>query len=671
MTDAVEFLVPSPKKAAWVIDLAQGTVSWSNPTAKKRFGEALGVSRDGLTYIDRELKDDLTQFLSQSDKSTLLCFHWLIRDVSNMLYRCTASVISLGVNHHGFSVEACICPAEVSNHLPRYYGRKNLPESLNSLILMTFSCDGERLFLSRRAESLFHTVQHIKDLFAVSGAASYFIQRVKFDQVVQQELRLSTSDGVRWFKLEAHVNPDSGNVDLFAQDIQEVRDLEVELFKWQNYDELTHLPNRHLLYQQLEKAKINAIKRNRRFGLMFLDLDGFKVVNDTFGHRVGDQLLQQVANRIKNTIPSRSCLYRLGGDEFVVVLEHIRDTQELLDIAVDIHATGEQTYPVSEMEMVITASIGIACYPEHGEDIDSLLKNADAAMYRSKSNTHNGYRIFDESMTECYSAYLTLGGGLRKAIEEGQFELYYQPKVRSTDECTVGAEALLRWHHPEWGMIPPDQFIPVAEESGLILPLGEWVIRRACQHIQEWQSLGLPPINVSVNLSGRQFLQHDLVDIVQDILTETKIDPKYLELELTESMLMSDAHETIKKLHAFREMGIMLSIDDFGTGYSSLAYLKKFPIQSLKIDRSFIQDLGVDSDDDAIVKATIAMAQSLNLKVVAEGVESRSQMNLLTNYQCQEVQGFLFAKPMSSTDFVEYLNNRGPDLEAFIDPETL
>ena len=671
MTDAVEFLVPSPKKAAWVIDVAQGTVSWSNPTAKNRFGEALGVSRDGLTYIDRELKDDLTQFLSQSDKSALLCFHWLIRDVSNTLYRCTASVISLGENHHGFSVEAYVCPTEVSNHLPRYYGRKSLPESLNSLIFMTFSCDGERLFLSRRAENLFPAVQSIKDLFAVSGAASYFIQRVKFDLVVQQELRLSTSDGVRWFKLEAHVNPENGNVDLFAQDIQEVRDLEVELYKWQNYDELTHLPNRHLLYQQLEKAKNNATKRNRRFGLMYLDLDGFKVVNDTFGHRVGDKLLQEVANRIKNTIPPRSCLYRLGGDEFVVVLEHIQDIQELVDIAAEINATCEQTYPVSEMEMVITASIGIACYPEHGEDIDSLLKNADAAMYRSKASAHNGCLLYDAGMTECYSAYLTLGGGLRKAIEEGQFELYYQPKIRSTDEYAVGAEALLRWHHPEWGMIPPDQFIPVAEESGLILPLGEWVIRRACQHIQEWQSLGLPPINVSVNLSGRQFLQHDLVDIVQGILTETKIDPKYLELELTESMLMSDAHETIKKLHAFREMGIMLSIDDFGTGYSSLAYLKKFPIQSLKIDRSFIQDLGVDSDDDAIVKATIAMAQSLNLKVVAEGVESRSQMNLLTNYQCQEVQGFLFAKPMSSTDFVEYLNNRGPDLEAFIDPETL
>lgn len=669
MTDAVEFLVPGPKKAAWVIDITQGTVSWSNPIAKQRFGDALGVNRDGLMYIDRELKDDLDQFLSHSDGSSLLCFHWLIRDVSNVLYRCSASAISLGENHYGFSVEASACSQGAAQHLPRYYGRRSLPESLNSLIYMSFSKSGDKLFLSKRAESLFPTIDNVKDLFAVNGAASYFVQRVQLDRVVQQELCLSTSDGVRWFKLEAHVNSENGNIDVFAQDIQEVRDLEVELYRLQNYDALTQLPNRHLLYQQLEKAKLNAIKRGRLFGLMYLDLDGFKVVNDTFGHRVGDQLLQQVANRIKGTIPPRACLYRLGGDEFVVVLEQMQDVQELVEIANNIIATGEQTYPVSEMEMVITTSIGIACYPEHGEDIDSLLKNSDAAMYRSKANAHNGYRIYHEEMSERYSAYLTLGGGLRKAIDEGQFELYYQPKIRSSDEYTVGAEALIRWHHPEWGMIPPDQFIPVAEESGLILPLGEWVIRSACQQIQQWQAQGLPPLNISVNLSGRQFLQHDLVEIVQKILNETGINPHCLELELTESMLMSDAHGTIKKLHAFREMGVSLSIDDFGTGYSSLAYLKKFPIQTLKIDRSFIQDLGLDGDD-AIVKATIAMAQSLNLKVVAEGVESRSQMNLLTNYQCQEVQGFLFAKPMSNADFVDYLRQLGPDIDNYIDHDS-
>ncbi|MBJ7550463.1 putative bifunctional diguanylate cyclase/phosphodiesterase [Marinomonas ostreistagni] len=656
MNDIVEFLVPSSKRAAWVIDIAQGTVSWSNSVAKERFADALGVSHDGLTYINRDLKSDLSHFLAQSQSSSLLCFHWLIRDVSNSLYRCTATVISLGSEEAlGFSVEAFPCPPSVSQAMPYTYGKNSISERLNSLILLSFSKSGDKQFVSQRAHTLFPNIGNIRELFAVYSAANHFIERVKRDGAVHQEIRLSTASGIRWFELEAHINPANGNIDMFAQDIQELRDYEVKLYRLQNYDSLTHLPNRNLLYQQLEKAKATAEKRERQFGVMYLDLDGFKVVNDTFGHRVGDQLLQEVANRIKTTIPSRSCLYRLGGDEFVVVLEHVKHLNELEEIAVLINATGAEPYPVSDMEMLITTSIGIACYPDHGGDIDTLLKNADAAMYRSKANAHNGYRVYQEQMSEGFSAYLTLGGGLRKAIEEGQFELYYQPKIRSSDEVTVGAEALIRWHHPEKGMIPPDQFIPVAEESGLILPLGEWVIRKACEQLKTWQDQGLPPINLSVNLSGRQFLQPDLVEVVQQILLETGIDPNLLELELTESMLMSDAHGTIKKLHDFREMGITLSIDDFGTGYSSLAYLKKFPIQALKIDRSFIQDLGIDGDDDAIVKATIAMAQSLNLKVIAEGVESRQQMNLLTDYECQEVQGYLFAKPMCCDDFEKYL----------------
>lgn len=659
MTDIVEFLVPSQKKAAWVIDITQGTVSWSNRTAKQCFAGALGVSRDGLTYIDGELKSDLTHFLAQANEGEPLSFHWLLRDVRQVLYRCTATAISLGTDALGFSVEAMPCPSEVSQAMPRSYGNKSIPERLNSLILMSFTATGEKSFLSQRAHALFPNIAHIRELFAVHSAAKHFVERVNSKGVVHQEILLSTANGIRWFELEAHVNPENGNIDVFAQDIQELRDFEVKLYRLQNYDCLTSLPNRNLLYQQLEKAKNTAEKRDRKFGVMYLDLDGFKVVNDTFGHRVGDQLLQEVANRIKTTIPSRSCLYRLGGDEFVVVMEHVKDTQELEDIAALINATGAEPYPVSDMEMLITTSIGVACYPCHGEDIDTLLKNADAAMYRSKASAHNGYLVYQESMSEGFSAYLTLGGGLRKAIEEGQFELYYQPKVRSMDEATVGAEALIRWHHPEKGMIPPDQFIPIAEESGLILPLGEWVIRRACEQLKLWQDQGLPPINLSVNLSGRQFLQPNLVEVVKQILADTGIDPQYLELELTESMLMSDAHGTIQKLHDFREMGVTLSIDDFGTGYSSLAYLKKFPIQALKIDRSFIKDLGIDGDDDAIVKATIAMAQSLNLKVIAEGVESRNQMNLLTDYECQEVQGYLFAKPMCSDDFERYLGAFG------------
>lgn len=655
MLDVAEFLVPSPEKAAWVIDIAQGTVSWSSATAKERFGSALGYDRDGLLFIDRELKQDLRDFLARSVASEPLCFHWLMRDVDQRMHRCVATVISLGHQSYGFSVEATPCPAHIIQHLPRTYAHASLSERLNSIVLMTFDANGEQRFFSHKARTLFPDVKQIKQLFAVGSAAHHFWQRVDKDIIVDQEMCLSTVHGVRWFRIEAQRNVQTGLIDIYAQDIQELRDYEVALYRLQNYDELTDLPNRHLLYQQLENAHRTASQRARMFGILYLDLDGFKVVNDTFGHRVGDQLLQEVANRIKATIPSRSCLYRLGGDEFVVVLENVQSIQELEDIARSINASAVASYPVSDMEMMITTSIGIACYPDHGVCIDELLKNADAAMYRSKSIAHNGYHVYHDALTDRYNAFMTLGGGLRKAIEEGQFELYFQPKIRSSDEAAVGAEALIRWQHPEWGRIAPDQFIPIAEESGLILPLGEWVIRQACEHIKSWHQQGLPPIPVSVNLSGRQFMQPNLVEMVSQILQETGVDPQYLELELTESMLMSDAEETIEKLLDFRALGITLSIDDFGTGYSSLAYLKKFPIQALKIDRSFIQDLRVDGNDDAIVKATIAMANSLNLKVIAEGVENRDQLKILTNYCCQEVQGYLFAKPMSSEDFAAYL----------------
>ncbi|MBM6551952.1 putative bifunctional diguanylate cyclase/phosphodiesterase [Marinomonas ostreistagni] len=655
MSDVAEFIMPSPEKAAWVIDIAQGTVSWSNAIAKQRFGDALGYDRNGLLFIDRALKQDLHEFLSRANASEPLCFHWLMRDVDQCLHRCVAKVIALGEKTHGFSVEASPCPPHMAQQLPRTYAHSSLSERLNSIVLMTFTGSGQQHFFSQKACALFTNVGHVKELFAVASAANHFWTRLQSGTVVDQEIRLATVEGIRWFRVEAQRNQQTGMIDIYAQDIQELRDYEVALYRLQNYDELTDLPNRHLLYQQLERAHKMATQRQRRYGILYLDLDGFKVVNDTFGHRLGDQLLQEVANRIKATIPSRSCLYRLGGDEFVVVLEHVQGVDELERIAHSINAAAATPYPVSDLEMMITTSIGIACYPEHGDGIDALLKNADAAMYRSKSITHNGFHVYHKQLTDRYSAYMTLGGGLRRAIEEGQFELYFQPKLRASDEVIVGAEALIRWQHPEWGCISPDQFIPIAEESGLILPLGEWVIRQACQQIKQWREQGLPALAISVNLSGRQFMQPDLVEMVRKILQETGVDPRYLELELTESMLMSDADETIEKLHDFRKMGLTLSIDDFGTGYSSLAYLKKFPIQALKIDRSFIQDLSRDSDDDAIVKATIAMASSLNLKVIAEGVENRDQLQVLTDYRCEEVQGYLFAKPMSNKEFAHYL----------------
>jgi diguanylate cyclase (GGDEF)-like protein len=657
--------------AAWIIDIDNSTVPWRNAAAEDLLANSLSDIASGQRVIGDALQERLALYLRVLEEGALLPFKWPYIAENGSRYHITGSVILLDGNRKGLSVEAH--PEEMSEDrdLPDFSHTtpsKNVAKASSHTHLLTqfktlsfaiFEKNGDYIDSSECFSQSFGAIGNIRDLFAVSSAANSFIRRLIKQEALSQEIRLSTQQGVRWHQIEVTQNEQSDHVYLLTHDIQEKRDHEVALYRLHNYDNLTKLPNRNLLYQQLASALLNARKRQREFGLLYLDLDSFKVINDNFGHRVGDELIQRVAERIKGSIPSGACLYRLGGDEFVVVLENTNDSKELESIAESIMQNASNTYLVANMEMMITASIGIASYPKHADDIDNLLKNADAAMYRAKAMGHNMYCIYEGHMAENINAHLTLGGGLRKAIEEEEFVLYYQPKIRLPDETVVGAEALIRWMHPELGMISPDQFIPLAEESGLILPLGEWVIRRACRQLQEWRESGYPPIKVSVNLSGRQFMQADLVDMVSRVLDETGVDPEYLELELTESMLMTDAQQSIEKLHGFRKLGLTLSIDDFGTGYSSLAYLKKFPIQTLKIDRSFINDLGINNDNDAIVKATIAMANSLNLKIIAEGVENRSQVDALNLYNCLEVQGYLFSKPLGSADFLLYMQNHG------------
>ncbi|TYL47527.1 putative bifunctional diguanylate cyclase/phosphodiesterase [Marinomonas sp. IMCC 4694] len=660
MTDLSELLQRKMPVAAWVIDIEESSVPWSNEAAKILLKDSLSSIKLGQRVISDALKERLSGYLEALDVGDVLPFKWPFVAKDGSRFRVSGSVISLGGTKKGLSVEA-----------HRVIDLKSREAMSNVAILSQFTTlsfvvfDHGGVFVDASAcfTEQFGDVAQVSDLFAVAGAANSFIRRLLDREPMLQEIRLSTIHGVRWHNIEVSYSPSRQYVYVLVHDIQEERDHEIALYRLNNYDGLTHLPNRHLLYQQLESALVNARKRHRQFGLLYLDLDGFKVINDNFGHRVGDELIQRVAERIKDSIPSGACLYRLGGDEFVVVLEKTQSVEELENIAQSIMQNASNTYPVAKMEMTITASIGIASYPQHAADIDNLLKNADAAMYRAKSKGHNLYFVYENHMAENINAHLTLGGGLRKAIDEEQFVLHYQPKVRLCDEAVVGAEALIRWVHPELGMISPDQFIPLAEESGLILPLGEWVIRRACRQLQEWRESGLAPINMSVNLSSRQFMQVDLVDMVKRTLEETGVDAQFFELELTESMLMADAQQSIEKLHSFRELGLTLSIDDFGTGYSSLAYLKKFPIQTLKIDRSFVHDLGQGCDNDAIVKATITMANGLNLKVIAEGVEKRSQVEALNRYGCQEVQGYLFSKPLSSDDFLAFIkayNERCP-----------
>ncbi|MGO3407178.1 putative bifunctional diguanylate cyclase/phosphodiesterase [Marinomonas sp.] len=661
MIERPNILSPKISQSTWVVDIERASISWSNKEAKWLFSHFFNGDDLSLFSIDESLLLRLQNFAKSQSDGASLQFIWPCSDTGQERVNCIGTLISLGGNHKGVSVKVQSLAVNDTAVVDRVSGMTcssfDMVQCFNTLPMAVFDGKGVSVEMNDSFSSRFGRVEKIEELFVVSSAAHSMIDMLSNKSLLTQEIRLSTLRGVRWHQIEVCYQASSDRVFFLAHDIQEEKDHEIVLYKLNNYDPLTQLPNRNLLYSQLERALVNARKRGLKFGVLSLDLDGFKVVNDTFSHRVGDELIQQVAERIKSTIPQSACLYRLGGDEFVIVQEHATGMEELTAIADTVIKHSIKPYPVSKMEMMITASIGITCYPEHGESIDNLLKNADAAMYRAKSISHNSYCIYDAAMADTIRAHLTLGGGLRKAIEEEQFELFYQPKIRLSDKATVGAEALIRWMHPELGIISPDQFIPLAEESGLILPLGEWVIRRACYQLKEWREQGYPPISLSVNLSGRQFMQSDLVEMVSQILEETGVDSRYLELELTESMLMADAQQTVEKLHAFRALGLTLSIDDFGTGYSSLAYLKKFPIQTLKIDRSFVNDLGFNNDDDAIVKATIAMANSLNLKVIAEGVENHSQVEVLNGYNCEEVQGYFFARPMNNSDFSVYMDS--------------
>ncbi len=663
MTDLSSVLHSKLPLAAWVIDIESATVPLLNCAAKKLLKGSLEDINSRQRTLCGALKKRFSLYLESHKQGHLLPFMWLFKSKEGKYFNVIGSVITLENGRKGLSLEA-----HPASHLLASSADGVDQDGVTSVDFLTqfttlpvamFDRSGTQIGSSHCFTNQFGEVKHIQELFAAAGAANHFMRRFSEHSCLSQEIRLVTKNGIRWHLIEVSLDAKTGHFYLVTQDIQEKRDHEIDVYRLNNYDALTNLPNRKLLYQQLENALFNAIKRNRQFGLLYLDLDDFKVINDHFGHRVGDELIQQVAERIKSSIPAEACLYRLGGDEFVVVMENTKSLTELERLAEMIMQNAAQTYPVAKMEMMITASIGIASYPQHANDVDNLLKNADAAMYRAKSAGHNLYRIYENDMADNINAHLTLGGGLRKGIEEEQFVLYYQPKIRLPDETVVGAEALIRWIHPELGMISPDQFIPLAEESGLILPLGEWVIRRACRQLQEWREAGHAPIRLSVNLSSRQFMQANLVSMVERVLCETGVDPQYLELELTESMLMVDAQQSIEKLHSFRKLGLTLSIDDFGTGYSSLAYLKKLPIQTLKIDRSFINDLGIDDDNDTIVKATISMANNLNLKVIAEGVESRSQVDALNGYECAEVQGYLFAKPLASTEFLSYIMQHG------------
>jgi diguanylate cyclase (GGDEF)-like protein/PAS domain S-box-containing protein len=464
---------------------------------------------------------------------------------------------------------------------------------------------------------------------------------------------------LEWLTISAVKNDRGETVNYVAvfSDITSRKLAEERLNYLANHDALTGLPNRILYLERLSLALAHAHRNRKLVAVMFFDLDRFKIINDTLGHNAGDQLLQEVGERVAAILREDDTVARMGGDEFTVILEGVCDEQDAIQVAQKIIDVIAHPVDLGGQEVFITASVGISIYPNDGSDAHALVKNADAAMYRAKEQGKNNYQFFKADMNTRAFERLALENSLRRALERNEFELHYQPQVDLGTGQVVGAEALIRWRHPDMGLVSPERFISIAEETGMILQIGEWVLRAACTQNKAWQDAGFPPLQVAVNLSARQFKQKNLVGMIETVLAETGLAAEFLELEITEGVIMEHATETIATLTSMKELGLQLSIDDFGTGYSSLSYLKRFPIDTLKIDRSFVRDITTDQEDAAITTAVIALAHSLKLMVIAEGVESAEQLAFLREHGCDEIQGYYFSVPLSVADFTARMEN--------------
>jgi diguanylate cyclase (GGDEF)-like protein/PAS domain S-box-containing protein len=462
---------------------------------------------------------------------------------------------------------------------------------------------------------------------------------------------------LEWLSISA-VRNDNGEgshyIAIFS-DITHARENEKKLHHLAYYDPLTDLPNRVLFHDRMDQALARSEREGSLVALLFLDLDRFKGINDMLGHKAGDRLLMETANRLKHCMRSSDTVARLSGDEFTVIVSDLENWDGAARVAQKIIDALAIPYFLEGREVFITTSIGIGLYPSHGETAEALVKAADQAMYQAKEHGRNNYQFFRGGPNDSSIVLFALEHGLRRAIERDQLQVLYQPQVDLESGSITGTEALLRWNHPERGVISPVDFIPLAEETGLIIPIGEWVLRQACMQNMRWARHGFGPLRMAVNLSALQLKQPNFAEKVAEILDDTGMDPELLELELTETMVMQNAGEVLGILRQLKSLGIHISIDDFGTGYSSLAYLKRFPINTVKIDKSFIQGVTNDFDDAAISQAIIALAHSLKLRVVAEGVETTQQLGFLREHNCCDAQGFLFSRPLAPEAVESYM----------------
>jgi diguanylate cyclase (GGDEF)-like protein len=445
---------------------------------------------------------------------------------------------------------------------------------------------------------------------------------------------------------------------MFA-DITERKATEAQVHYLAHHDALTELPNRFALRQHMERALAMARRESRGVALLFIDLDRFKTINDSLGHHIGDQMLREVATRLRAAVRETDLVARLGGDEFVVVLEGIYRAEDVSTLARKILAQVGMPYRIEEHDLHTSPSIGVSVYPSDGEDIDTLMRSADTAMYHAKTSGRNNVQFFAPHMNDAARARLGIENALRTALRDGQFELHYQPQFHLTSRRFVGLEALIRWRHPERGLVPPGEFIALAEEVGLISEIGDWVLDAACRQARAWEDAGFDFGQVSVNIAAQHFARPDMIEDVRRALRQSGLAAERLGIEVTESGLMGPGDKSLDALNELYALGVRLSIDDFGTGYSSLAYLKRLPVQYLKIDRSFVKDIETDRSDAIIAHSVIALAHALGLEVVAEGVETQGQARFLEERGCDRVQGYLYARPLQVGEVERLMPRRG------------
>ncbi|MHB1174431.1 MAG: putative bifunctional diguanylate cyclase/phosphodiesterase [Sulfuriferula sp.] len=477
---------------------------------------------------------------------------------------------------------------------------------------------------------------------AREGAATAREREIRAAEMTQAA---SDDQMVRLQQANAHLVTATIEAHKLAEQVQTAK---VELDHLAHHDALTGLPNRILLLDRLSQAIELAHRQCTQLAVMFMDLDQFKHINDSLGHAVGDQLLQSVAQRLLTCVRQSDTVSRQGGDEFVLLLPLIEHAEDAALSAKKLLAALIPPHHIDQHELHISVSIGISIYPGDGQDAEALIKNADTAMYHAKENGRNNYKLFDQSMNARAVQRQSVEASLRRALERHEFVLHYQPKINLHSGTMAGVEALIRWQHPELGLLLPAQFVPIAEDCGLILPIGRWVLREACFQARVWQDAGLPSITVAVNTSALEFRAKDFLEYLHMTLEEAHLEPRYLELELTESVLMRDAAATDSVLHALADLGVKLAIDDFGTGYSSLSYLKRFRIDTLKIDQSFVNQITSNPDDATIVSAVIGIGKNLRQSVIAEGVETAEQYAFLLAQQCDQGQGYFFGHPMTA-----------------------